>query len=82
MAEKKTTCAEPERKHPREWAVAKGLLTLCADGAVDYRHRAPWQYMATRLQERWPDPEIEPGFAISEAEFDAAVARMMALTHS
>lgn len=68
------TPPEAARKPPHEWAIAKGLLKLNPDGSIHYKTHTPWQYHAARVMQKWADPTIDPSFAISEAEFDAAIA--------
>jgi hypothetical protein len=76
--EKTTGEVVADRKPPREWAIAKGLLRVASDGRVEYRKHTPWEYEATCRLKRWPDPMLDPTFAITEAEFVAAIAEMHA----
>lgn len=66
--------APVERKSPRAWAIAKGLLRLTPQGSVDYRRHTPWEYEAACRLIRWPDPLLDPTFAITAQEFDSAIA--------
>jgi hypothetical protein len=75
-------------KHPEDWAVAKGLLVLEKDSfgelRVSIRARVvlPWKFCAARQMQNWPNKrhddqcpmrKVDPDFAITESEFDAAI---------
>lgn len=73
-------------RHPEDWAVLKGLLVLNARGLIDYRRVTPWRFCCARIALSWPgktfDPEcpqriVDPFFAISESDFDAAITAVV-----
>jgi hypothetical protein len=63
------TPATGEMKRPHEWAAAKNFLR-----PESYRSHVPWEFRAAQVRCRWPDPELDPTFTLSEEAFDAAIA--------
>ena len=54
----------PEKKTPRDWAAEKSLgTTLASRTALS---------IATMIG-RWPNADLDPSFALTEKEFDAAI---------
>jgi hypothetical protein len=70
--------AEGDKKPPRDWAVKKGLLKLNRDRSIHYTTHTPWQYQCAFVVHRWPDPEVDPTFVLTEAEFDEMIEAAVA----
>lgn len=70
--------AETGKLTPRDWAVRKGLLKLNRDRSIHYTTHTPWEYQSAFVVHRWPDPEIDPTFMITEEEFDEAIEAAVA----
>ena len=63
------------QKAPSAWAHAKGHVAPERPA-----YFAPWEYGAARVMQRWPDEQLDPSFAISEQEYDAAIEAVLAIT--
>lgn len=70
LPEAKPVVEGVETLRPDEWAVKKELLKLHKDGSVDYRVLIPWQYNVMKGLAKWPDPNADPTFKITEEEFN------------
>ena len=70
--------ANADSKTPRDWAVSKGLLKLNRDRSIHYTTHTPWEYQCAFVVHRWPDPEVDPTFMITEEEFDEAIEAAVA----
>lgn len=70
--------AVAKKKTPRDWAVSKGMLKLNRDRSVHYTTHTPWQYQCAFVVHRWPDPEIDPTFVLTEQEFELAIEAAIA----
>lgn len=55
---------------PDEWAIKKDLLKIHKDGSIDYRVLIPWQFNVMKGLAKWPDPNADPTFKITEEEFN------------
>lgn len=71
---------DPALKPPHVWAVEKGFLKLNDDGSIHFKTHTPWEFYGARVARKWSDPLIDPTFAISEAEFDEAIAYVLGVT--
>lgn len=67
--------ADVAKKAPSEWAHVKGLVA--PERPI---HMAPWEHRAACVMSKWPDEALDPTFAVTEAEYDAAIAAVLAIT--
>jgi hypothetical protein len=73
MTDEKPTAA---RRAVEAWAAAKGHAPTTTDAKGREQHNpASWQFAAAKANERWP-----LGAELTEAEYDAAIARAGAVT--
>jgi len=70
--------ANSDKKRPCDWAVRKGMLKLNRDKSVHYTTHTPWEYQCAFVVHRWPDPELDPTFVMTQAEFEEAIAAAVA----
>lgn len=61
-----------EMLRPDQWAIKKGLLKLRRDGSIDYQALIPWQFDVMKGLSKWPDPNADPTFKITEESFNKA----------
>lgn len=61
---------EDGKLRPDEWAIKKNLLKIHKDGSIDYRVLIPWQFNVMKGLAKWPDPNADPTFKITEEEFN------------
>lgn len=66
------------KKRPIDWAVQKELAKLNRDKSLHYTTHTPWQYRCAEVVHRWPDPEIDPTFVLTEEEFEEAIEAAVA----
>jgi hypothetical protein len=75
------TAPAPSTRTPEAWAEAKGMLPEFRQGGSAFGTSAllnpdSWKFRAAKAFKKWTD-----GAAITEAEFNAAIAEMEAQTY-